>query len=131
MRGIVEDSAAAANLGALPLVGQSPVLVNGTISFIRPEWGFDATILFNYFDERIVRYGAVSNAAQVPNQVEAGRATVDAKAQKTLGRWSLSLAGKNLTNKPVHVFQRGANGPVTNLFYRPGYSVSFGLGYDF
>ncbi|MBL8988172.1 MAG: carboxypeptidase regulatory-like domain-containing protein [Gemmatimonadetes bacterium] len=118
----------------IPLVGQSPFLLNGNLSYLDPEHGFDVTLLGNYFDDRVLRYGArqlvTGGVVQVPSITEEGRFTLDAKAQKAFGRLNLTLSGRNLTGAAVRNFQMSAIGRITTGFYRPGTSVSLGVGYD-
>jgi outer membrane receptor protein involved in Fe transport len=114
----------------LDLQGQSRYLVNGNLAFNAPGGSFTATLLVNYFADRIARYGQLAGTLQAPDLIERGRVTIDAKVQQRLGpHLSWSLAGRNLTDEPVVFFHRGMTGPVTAGTHRPGVSVSFGVGY--
>ncbi len=115
----------------IPLMGQSPFLVNGSLGYLDSGNGFELSALVNYFDDRVVRYGVFLGSVQVPNVTEKGRVTLDAKLFKALGRFGLTLAGKNLTNANYSLYQDSATGPVLTGFSRPGVTFSMELGYDF
>jgi outer membrane receptor protein involved in Fe transport len=113
------------------LQGQSRFLLNVNAIVQDPGGGFSASLLLNYFADRISRYGQVTGTRQAPNVIEAGRVSLDGKVQRRLGpHLSLSLSAKNLTNQRVLYFNPGPDGPVTAGSYRPGVSASFGLGYS-
>jgi hypothetical protein len=120
-------------------LGQSPWLVNGSLSYDSPEGGFSATLLANYFGDRVSRFGETLTGVQdgepvvffIPDVLEKARITVDAKVRKRIGPWSLSLAGQNLTNNQVLFVQQLEEGDVIAGRFRLGVNVSFGVGYDF
>jgi outer membrane receptor protein involved in Fe transport len=115
----------------LDLQGQSRYLLNANLIFQEPSGHFSASVLLNYFADRIARYGLGRVTGQAPNVIERGRTSLDAKVQQKLGaHLSLSLSGKNLTNEQVLFFSHGVAGPITAGSYRPGASVSFSLGYS-
>jgi hypothetical protein len=94
---------------ALPLAGQSPWLANGSLSYGSSKDRFSASLLANWFDDRVRSYGATSNdttskAAQVQNVFERGRTTIDAKVQIRVAGAAISISGKNLTNQAVEYY---------------------------
>uniref|UniRef100_UPI00286B0093 TonB-dependent receptor domain-containing protein n=1 Tax=Gemmatimonas sp. TaxID=1962908 RepID=UPI00286B0093 len=91
----------------LDLEGQSPYLVNGSVSWRSANGGVNATMLYNRFADRVVRYGfASAGVSQGPNVIERGRGTLDGKAQIAIGRGAtLSLAARNITNVRVQFVQ--------------------------
>jgi outer membrane receptor protein involved in Fe transport len=116
----------------LPLQGQSDYLANVNLLYA-DEGGVQASILVNAFGDRIVRYGEAVNsggvAQQIPHVVEQGRITVDAKLQRRIGRFSVSLSGRNLTDAETIFFQDSDAGRTRTGYHRPGISASLGLGY--
>lgn len=115
----------------LDLQGQSRYIVNANLIFQEPSGRLSASLLFNYFDDRIARYGQINGTSQAPNLIERGRASLDAKIQQRVtSHLSLSLSARNITNQQVLLFNPGPAGPVIAGSYRSGISASFGLGYS-
>jgi outer membrane receptor protein involved in Fe transport len=115
----------------LDLEGQSPYVLNAGLSYRSANDAFSASMLYNLFDDRIVRYGFASsggaNATQGPNIVERGRSSLDAKVQRAFGeRLSVSLSAKNLTNQRIQFYQTVSTGDAPTGRATPG--VSFDLG---
>ena len=118
----------------LELEGQSPFLLNAALAYVDARAGLDVSFLFNWFTDRISRYGFRSgggaDATQGPNIVERGRGVLDAKLRKDLWRGlSLTLSARNLTGAPVKFFQDTELGRITTGNYKPGTSVSIGITY--
>ena len=118
-------------LPGLDLEGQSPYVFNAGLSYRSKTDALTASVLFNVFGDRIVRYGFASsggaNAKQGPNLIERGRSSVDAKLQRAFGeKLSVSLSAKNLTNQRVQFYQTVTKGEVSTGRATPG--VSFDLG---
>ncbi len=116
----------------LPLQGQSPWLANGILSYA--DRRVSGTLSINFFSDRVARYGIGSAATpvQAPNLLERGRAAIDAKVQIQLPpHTTITLAGKNLTNRPVEFIHRAAAGTVLAQYASPGVGLSVGLGYAF
>jgi hypothetical protein len=116
----------------LTLQGQSPWLANGMLSY--GDSRVNGTLSFNFFSERVARYGFGSEALpqQSPSLVERGRATVDAKVQLRLPpHTTLTVAGKNLTNRPVEFIHHATAGTVLAQYSHPGFGLSLGMGYAF
>jgi outer membrane receptor protein involved in Fe transport len=119
----------------LSLAGQSPYLFNANLNYSSARAGVTASVLLNYFADRIVRYGITNTTStgsnKIPDAIEQGRFTLDAKVAKGLGRWTLTLAGKNLTNSTSTVTQYSAAGDVPILVLGTGIDIKLGVGYDF
>jgi hypothetical protein len=119
----------------LQLQGQSDVLGNINMLYNDPASGTDASVLLNYFSDRISRYGFISvssgTLAEVPNVVERGRFSLEAKVRKRLGRATVSLSGRNLTDAEVIFLQDSKVGKIRTGYLRPGIGVSMGVGYAF
>ena len=119
----------------LQLQGQSNQLVNFNLLYNDAPAGFDASVLFNYFSDRVSRYGVVGiNAGtliEVPNVMEQGRISIDAKLRKRLGRATLSLSARNLTDNEIILYQDSEAGRTRTGYLRPGATVSMGVGYAF
>jgi hypothetical protein len=92
-------------------------------------------VLLNYFSDRIVRYGIANiNAgvlSAVPNVMEQARVSLDAKIRKKLGRSTVSLSARNLTDNETIYYQDSEAGRTRTGYFRPGVSLSLGVGYAF
>ena len=115
----------------LDLEGQSPYVVNAGLSYQSAGDALSVSVLFNQFDDRIVRYGFASSggagAVQGPNIIERGRSSLDAKLQQAVGkRITLSLTAKNLTNQRVQFYQVVSTGEASTGRATPGMSLSLG-----
>jgi hypothetical protein len=116
----------------LPLQGQSPLLVNGSVGYFDPAARLEVTVLANYFADRIARYGTAFNRVQGPNTTERGRWTLDAKATLALGSGlGVSMSGRNLTNQPIMLVNEGPETTAVVGQYRSGVGLTLGLSYDF
>lgn len=118
----------------LELEGQSPFLLNAALGYVDPRAGLDVSFLFNWFTDRINRYGFRSaggaDATQGPNIVERGRGVLDAKIKKDLaGGLALTLAARNLTGSLIRFYQDTELGRITTGNQNPGTSVSLGISY--
>ncbi len=116
------------------LQGQSDRLANVNLLYNDIDRDLDASLLFNYFTDRIVRYGNTSvggtgELIQVPGVIEQGRISIDAKIRRKVGNMTMSLSGRNLTDNEVIFFQPYAGGRTRTGYFRPGVSVSMGVGY--
>ena len=123
---------------SLRFQGQSPYILNGSFGYGSDGGGFSATVLFNRFGERIVRYGQPADQASniIPtNIVELPRSTLDAKVKARL--WSglsASVSAKNLLNsRSLLTYDRLPEGQADLLLgrSRAGISVSMGLSYAY
>lgn len=120
--------------------GQSPYLLNFSLGYDSPSGAVSATVLYNYFADRVSQYGALRQAApgqtsseRIPDIFEQGRATLDARLRFRFSESiSVSLSGRNLTNNRI-VFTQVS--PTGQLFRtgdtRNGTNVSVGVTYDY
>jgi TonB-dependent receptor len=117
----------------LPLQDQSKYLANGSLFYQNVDRGLSASVLYNYFSDRVTLYGVFSaGAGKAPDIIERGRGTLDFKMAKRFGRVSASLSGKNITNESVQESQLTDEfGSVLSGRSRPGVSFSLSLGYAF
>ena len=102
------------------LVGQSPYVFNGGLTWTSPSGGFSATALYNVFGARIVAAGEIP----LPDVVERPRNVLDLSLRFPLlqgitGR----LDARNLLNAPYQVTQ----GDVVRERYLTGRTVSVGF----
>ncbi len=120
------------------LQGQSDQLANLNVNYTDDARGLDASMVLNYFSDRIVRYGIASISTsstgentilQVPGVIEQGRVSLDAKLRKRVGRRTISLSARNLTDNEVIFYQAWDGGRTRTGYLRPGVSVSLGVGY--
>ena len=125
------------NLGdfpaALDLQGQSPLVLNGNLTYTDVDARLAGSFLVNYFDDRIARYGVAITPGipPLPNIIERGRASLDAKISKGWGGFAFSLSAKNLTNERVEFFQASSTDELLTGAYDVGVTWSFGVTYDF
>ena len=105
------------------LTGQSDVLGNLIVSYVDFDRGIEASLAYNYTDERIVFVGA-ENA---PDIVEEARGKLDLLFKYTFDRWDseveLELRALNITDQEVEWTQGGL--PYER--YDPGFSYSLTL----
>jgi hypothetical protein len=111
--------------------GQSPVLVNVGVSYQAERPRLLASVLVNYFADRVYAYSAGRGGGENPglqrNIYEVGRVTLDAKVKLGLGsRWELTASGRNLLNPRYDLIFRG-EGPDA-LAGRTRFGATFGLG---
>ncbi|MDZ4862485.1 MAG: carboxypeptidase regulatory-like domain-containing protein [Gemmatimonadota bacterium] len=116
----------------LGLQGQSPLLLNASLTYTNPDWGTSVSALYNYFDTRIARYGGVepSVTTRVANVLEKGRYSLDAKVQQNVGPVRMSLSVTNITNQRTLWVVEGTNDRAVSRRSRSGTSVSLGMNYD-
>lgn len=104
-----------------PLAGQSRNLFNAIGEFTMA--GFQARVLYNFFDDRISDVGA----NQAPDIVESGRGSVDLVLIQKLGALGLRLAVGNLTDEP-YLFGQGTE---EQRRFELGRTLLFSVGYSF
>lgn len=119
----------------LTLQGQSPLVINGSLLYAIPEWGTALSLLFNYFDDRIARYGSGdptsgTTGARPVNVLEEGRYSLDLKLSQELGPLRLSFSGTNITNQPVRWSLAGSHGKALTRRYYNGSTWQVGVTYD-
>ncbi|MBC7895854.1 MAG: TonB-dependent receptor [Cytophagaceae bacterium] len=119
----------------LQLEDQSPFLFNGNVNYVDSRGRFEASMLYNWFGDRISRYGFRSGggtaSVQGPNIVEDGRGTLDVKVQwRALPKWRVTVSGKNLTDNRIAFHQDTDRGRIRTGLARGGIGISLGVGYD-
>jgi outer membrane receptor protein involved in Fe transport len=117
----------------LDLQGQSPMVLNGNLTYTTTDSRFSGSVLFNYFEDRVARYGVAITPGipPLPSIIERGRQSLDAKVSHAFGGFSFSLGARNLTNERVEFFQESSTGPVLTGAYAVGVTWSLGITYDF
>jgi Carboxypeptidase regulatory-like domain/TonB-dependent Receptor Plug Domain len=117
------------------LQGQSDFLANLNFQYASDNGRTDGSLLFNYFSDRIARYGITQLSPEtktvksVPNVTERGRLSIDAKLRRRIGRGTYSLSARNLADAEVIFYQDSKNGRVRTGYLRPGITFSLGAGY--
>ncbi len=139
--GVTSSIAVPAGQGiqARRFIGQSPVVINGYLAYEPPGSRLSFSVLYNYFGDRITKYankegptqGTTTTRYPNPNQVERGRATLDAKLRLALsGRLKLACSGKNLLRSAIVIAEDSGDRRLVD-HYNPGVSISTSLTYDF
>ncbi len=106
------------------LQGQSEYLANLQLGYDHFPSSQKATLLVNYFDDRIYR---VARGAALGPIIEEGRAIVDFNYEKTFSdNWTVKLKVKNLTNEAVAYSQNVSEVEI----YETGTSVNLSLSYS-
>jgi hypothetical protein len=123
------------NAQNLTLQGQSPLVINGSLLYAIPEWGSSLSLLFNYFDDRIARYGSGdptsgTTGERPVNVLEEGRYSLDVKLTLEFGPLRLSFSGTNITNQPVRWSLAGSHGKALTRRYYNGSTWQVGVTYD-
>ncbi len=114
---------------SLDLQGQAPLLVNGSLSFAQPATKTSVAVLYNYFADRIARYGGATSTSIVPPDViERGRYSLDAKAQQSFGVLKVAIGATNLTNQQPRYFVEGSR--LITRTAPVGTTWTLGLSYD-
>lgn len=114
------------------LEGASPFLANSDISFhfTQGEKNFVASLIFNYFSDRIHTIGA----AGFKDIIEEGVPTIDFAASYNLNRHlSLKLRASNLLNHAYRLSRESSvsdNKVILNEF-KKGQNISLGVSYEF
>lgn len=120
------------NQPGLALQDLSKYVANGSIGYASPEAGLAATVLYNYFGDRVSLYGNIDgNNNKMPDIIEKGRGTLDLKVTKRFKSVTASLSGKNLTNEVTREVQQTSTGDLPVGLTRQGVSLSLSFGYAF
>ncbi|MGH7575333.1 MAG: TonB-dependent receptor domain-containing protein [Longimicrobiales bacterium] len=116
----------------LALQDLSKYVANASLSYSNTDADLTATVLYNYFDDRLSLYGDIDgNNNKTPDIIEQGRGTLGFKVTKGFRGITASLSGNNLTNEVVRESQETDAGVFPVGFARPGVSLSLSLGYAF
>lgn len=105
------------------LQGQSPYAVNASLGYDRPDYGFQANVLYNVFGRRISEVGAQG----LPDVFEQPRHQLDFNIMKKFAQFTLKASAKNLLDSEIQFKQR------ESIFreYKAGRSFSLGISYDY
>ncbi|HRX29854.1 MAG TPA: TonB-dependent receptor [Saprospiraceae bacterium] len=111
-----------------PMAGQSPYLINASLSYSGEDNGFDATVGYNVQGKRLSIVGIGVN----PDVYELPFDALDAKISKSFGskKYKVSLSANNLLNsKKRFAYDGGAinTGDYYWANYNPGSSFSLGF----
>jgi hypothetical protein len=120
----------------LPLIDQSRWLGNASLTWQSAGGGFEASVLGQYVGERVRRYGdrtydqSTGTFYRTPDSWELARLTIDARLAKTVGSFSVSLSGRNLTAEPFESVQETVEvGRLPTSFESGVRSFSLSVGY--
>ncbi|SMO43741.1 TonB-dependent receptor [Gracilimonas mengyeensis] len=108
------------------LQGQSPYLFNMDLGYMNPDIGFNSSLSYNYFGDRltIVAEGAT------PDIYERGYSSLNFTANKTIAeRFELSLKANNLLNPDITSSQMFQDTEYYYQRYKRGISFSLGIKY--
>lgn len=126
-----------------PMMFQSPYLINFGLYFNDEEKGWQGSILYNVFGNRIFAVGDRfiaqdgTSTGNWPTQWERPRNVIDLTISKKFAeKFEISLGVQDLLNAPFRVFQdSNLDGKITNvdelmLRYRRGTNVSLGFKFN-
>jgi hypothetical protein len=95
------------------LAGVSPWVINGSLGYGRAGAPLQATVLVNYFSDRLFRFNGIvvptgsGQEFREANIYEIGRLTLDARVSRRMSdRWSVAVSARNLLGPPVQFVQR-------------------------
>lgn len=109
-----------------PFQGQSPYLVNFLLNYNDYELGWDASVSYNVFGDRLYLVGQFA----APDVYERSIPTLTAKVSKRINNhFSVFLTGKNLLNPDVVKVQEYKGKVYINEQYSRGYQINFGINY--
>ncbi len=119
----IDPSAGAITNADRRMVGQSPYVLNGGITWNHPTADLSATVLFNRVGERITEAGE----SPLPDIVEAPRNVLDASLRfPVVGTLSARVDARNLLDAPYLVTQGG----VTRQRYTAGRVFTIGFAWQ-
>jgi outer membrane receptor protein involved in Fe transport len=127
------------HLDTRPMFGQSPYIINGTLSYSNDSSGIKANVSFNVFGERLV----LVTKGGLPDIYELARPSLDFNLSKEFSKkLKLTFRAKNLLNpdfKQVYkVKTESANYLISTddesfvyRNYKTGINISLGVSYKF
>lgn len=119
----IDPSAGAITSADRRMVGQSPYVLNGGVTWNHPTAELSATVLFNRVGERITEAGE----SPLPDIVEAPRNVLDASLRfPVIGTLSGRVDARNLLDAPYLVTQGG----VTRQRYTAGRVFTIGFAWQ-
>lgn len=108
------------------LQGQSPYIVNFDISYSNFESGFNSSLNFNTFGDRLSKVSAGAS----PDVFERSYSTLDFLMSKSVGKYfEVSVSAKNLLDPEIKRSQMFKGQEFVNSSYQRGRSFSLGLKY--
>lgn len=127
------------HLDTRPLFGQSPYIINGTISYNNDSAGLKVNVAFNVFGERLV----LVTKGGLPDIYELSRPSLDFNISKSFNKkLKITLRAKNLLNpdfKQVYKVKTESssylisseNEDFVYRNYKRGVNISLGISYKF
>ena len=115
-----------------PFQGQSPYIVNANLSYSNRDYGWDATLAYNVFGDRLAFQGREGT----PDIFEKGRHSLDLAVTKQFRNGiSLGFTGTNLLDAVYRTASKFTNqSGTTNEFvytqYQIGRTLGFSLAYQ-
>lgn len=114
------------NITSRPFQGQSPYLLNFLLSYNDFERGWDASMSYNVFGDRLYLVGQFA----APDVYEKSVPALTAKISKRINNmFSVYLTGKNLLNPNIVKVQEYKGKIYINEQYSRGYQFNFGISY--
>jgi hypothetical protein len=113
------------------------MLANGSLTYSHPEGMLEASVLYNYFGERVRRYGQSIDVGTAfirpPDVIELARGTLDAKLSVGITEHlSVSASARNLTDEQIRWVQPTSQAGRVTVSTEPiGVSGSVSLKYAF
>jgi len=105
-----------------PLAGQPEHLVNLTLEYDNPDWGFTGRLMYKYTDERLDQVGGLG----LPDVILDEQDTFDAVLNKKFGKhYEVRFVAQNITNEKTTYLQ---GGEIYNT-YRDGRTFKLGFSY--
>jgi len=105
-----------------PLAGQPEHLVNLTLEYDNPDWGFTGRLMYKYTDERLDQVGGLG----LPDVILDEQDTFDAVLNKKFGKhYEVRFVAQNITNEKTTYLQ---GGEIYHT-YRDGRTFKLGFSY--
>jgi hypothetical protein len=110
-----------------PLQGQSPYVINGTLSFQEPNLGMTLTLVYNTFGERVMAVGSKYGNRYI-NLYEEPRDLIDLSInQKIVWDMELKFMVKNVTGQDRHIYIDTIEENGKTLYEQVPLSPSYGF----
>ena len=109
------------------LQGQSPYIVNANMSWAPERYGFETSVAFNYFGDRLAINGNIGS----PDIFERGRGSLDVTLSRSFGPIGVQLSGSNLLNPSYETFAEYRGQDFVYSTFKRGAQFGLTLGYTF
>ncbi|MEM6396014.1 MAG: TonB-dependent receptor [Bacteroidota bacterium] len=106
--------------------GQSDFVANFNLTYSLQEVGFEATVAYNYFSDRLFSIGSIG----APDIFERGRATLDFLVSQEIGHLKLSFRARNLINPNFETFSEFEGETYLFNSFQRGRNFSVGISYQ-